>query len=283
MQNSNHGEGLSKEALFDSLGHPMRVKILEAVKGAPLSFSAIKKEVGIESSGHLTFHLDKLKGLLKVNTDGNYELTDDGKEALRLVSVFSMVGKERPEAPKKDWKKNSNIVWACALIVIVAISAVSINEMYNTALVIRNDQGKYNTWMQFWMNVDNARVNVHEAMTAVNTNDFCAARYELAVAEVYLDLVVFQSSGLIALGEDYSKLYNEGLHNIYLLKPTLSRIGESMANGSVSEGQMAFLENLSSALQFLLNSLHHETGGPYTIDDVNVNINRLKALANTTC
>jgi len=282
MQN-NRGEELSKEALFDSMGHPMRVKILEAVNSAPLSFSEIKRNVGIDSSGHLTFHLDKLKGLLKVNTEGNYELTDDGKEALRLVSVFSTMGKERPEAPKKDWKKNCSIVWACALIVVVVISAATINAAYNTALVIRNDQGKYYTWMMFWMNVDNARVNVHEAMNAVNANDFCAARYELAVAEVYLDLVVSQSSGLISLGEQYRNLYNEGLHNVHLLKPTLSRIGESMVNGSVSDGQMAFLENLASALQFLLNSLHYETGGPYTIDDVDANINRLKALANTTC
>jgi hypothetical protein len=137
--------------------------------------------------------------------------------------------------------------------------------------------------MMFWMNVDDARVNVHEAMHAVNANDFCAARYELAVAEVYLGLVVSQSSGLISLGEQYSDLYNEGLYNIHLLKPMLSRIGESMANGSVSDGQMTFLENLASALQFLLNNLHYETGGPYAIVDVDAVINRLKVLANTTC
>jgi len=282
MQN-NRGEELSKEALFDSMGHPMRVKILEAVIGDPLSFSEIKRKVGIDSSGHLTFHLDKLKGLLKVNADGNYELTDDGKEALRLVSVFSTMRKEPPDAPKKDWKKNCSIVWACALIVVVVISAATINAACNTAVVIRNDQGKYYTWMMFWMNVDDARVNVHEAMHAVNANDFCAARYELAVAEVYLDLVVSQSSGLISLGEQYSDLYNEGLYNIHLLKPMLSRIGESMANGSVSDGQMTFLENLASALQFLLNNLHYETGGPYAIVDVDAVINRLKVLANTTC
>jgi len=282
MQN-NRGEELSKEALFESMGHPMRVKILEAVNGAPLSFSEIKRNVGIDSSGHLTFHLDKLKGLLKVNTEGNYELTDDGKEALRLVSIFSTMGKERPEAPKKDWKKNCSIVWACALIVVVVTSAATINAAYNTALVIRNDQGKYYTWAQFWRNVDDARVNVHESINAVNANDLCAARYELAVAEVYLELVVFQSYGIIALGEDYSKLYNEGLHNIYLLKPTLSRIGDSMVNGSVSDGQMAFLENLASALYYLLDSMKHEDGRPYTIADLNGNLNRLKALANTTC
>ncbi|HPC28567.1 MAG TPA: hypothetical protein PKX17_07545 [Candidatus Methanomethylicus sp.] len=199
------------------------------------------------------------------------------------MSIFSTMGKERPEAPKKDWKKNCSIVWACALIVVVVTSAATINAAYNTALVIRNDQGKYYTWAQFWMNVDDARVNVHESINAVNANDLCAARYELAVAEVYLDLVVFQSYGIIALGEDYSKLYNEGLHNIYLLKPTLSGIGDSMVNGSVSDGQMAFLENLASALYYLLDSMKHEDGRPYTIADLNGNLNRLKALANTTC
>ncbi|HPC28521.1 MAG TPA: hypothetical protein PKX17_07305, partial [Candidatus Methanomethylicus sp.] len=41
-------EELSKEALFESLGHPLRIKILESVKEAPLAFSEIKRNVGRE-------------------------------------------------------------------------------------------------------------------------------------------------------------------------------------------------------------------------------------------
>ncbi len=273
---------MSTEALFDSLGHPIRVKILEALNGTPLSFSEIKRKVGIDSSGHLTFHLDKLKGLIKINTDGNYELADDGKEALRLISVFNTGVKECSE-PKKDWKQNSNVVWAAALIAIVLISAVSINGMYGTYLALRNDEGKEQTWSIFWRNVDDARIHILNSMAAVYANDLCAARYELAVAEVYLDLVIFKTEGLNQLGQDCRILCDEGIHYIYLLKPTLSTIRESMANGSVTDGQLVFLDNLASALNSLLNSMQHEEGGPFTINDVYAIINQFKALAETAC
>jgi len=39
-----------KKPFFDSLGHPLRIKILESVKEAPLAFSEIKRKVGTESS-----------------------------------------------------------------------------------------------------------------------------------------------------------------------------------------------------------------------------------------
>ncbi len=47
----------------------------------------MKRQVGIESSGHLTFHLEKLSGLISLGPDGRYGLTDDGREALRIVGV----------------------------------------------------------------------------------------------------------------------------------------------------------------------------------------------------
>jgi hypothetical protein len=46
-----------------------------------MGFSEIKKAVGIESSGHLQFHLSKLFVLIRVDDQGNYSLTDDGRGA----------------------------------------------------------------------------------------------------------------------------------------------------------------------------------------------------------
>ena len=46
------------------------------------------REVGIESSGHLSFHLGKLDHILKVTPEGAYKLTDDGREALHLAEVM---------------------------------------------------------------------------------------------------------------------------------------------------------------------------------------------------
>ena len=73
--------------LFEALGHPVRIRILQALDERPMGFAELKKAVGIESSGHLSFHLGKLEGLLKVGDAGAYSLTDEGREALRVVSV----------------------------------------------------------------------------------------------------------------------------------------------------------------------------------------------------
>ena len=75
----------SRAELFDALGHPTRIKILQVLNQRATTFSELKKEVGIESSGHLSFHLGKLNLLLRVTPEGIYELTDDGREALHLA------------------------------------------------------------------------------------------------------------------------------------------------------------------------------------------------------
>lgn len=50
----------SRAELFEALGHPTRVKILKALGERPMGFAELKREVGIESGGHLQFHLGKL-------------------------------------------------------------------------------------------------------------------------------------------------------------------------------------------------------------------------------
>ena len=77
----------SRAELFEALGHPIRIRILHALEGKPMGFAELKKATGIESSGHLSFHLTKLGGLLKAGDDGAYVLTDEGREALRVLSV----------------------------------------------------------------------------------------------------------------------------------------------------------------------------------------------------
>ena len=50
----------SRAELFEALGHPSRVKILKVLERNQLGFADLKREVGIGSSGHLQFHLNKL-------------------------------------------------------------------------------------------------------------------------------------------------------------------------------------------------------------------------------
>jgi DNA-binding transcriptional ArsR family regulator len=83
--------------LFEALGHPVRMRILEALDGEGLGFSELKRRVGLESSGHLSFHLAKLGDLLKVNEEGVYVLTGDGREALRMARTMRA-------GPDHEWK-----------------------------------------------------------------------------------------------------------------------------------------------------------------------------------
>jgi len=74
-----------RSKLFETLGHAVRMRILQCLGEEQLNFSELKRRVGIESSGHIQFHLEKLNGLIKVTPEGKYALTDEGKEALRFV------------------------------------------------------------------------------------------------------------------------------------------------------------------------------------------------------
>ena len=85
-EGENHFDA-SRAEFFEALGHPTRVRILRALEAKPMSFSELKREVGIESSGHLQFHLGKLTGLIKTDENGNYALAEDGKGALHVAQT----------------------------------------------------------------------------------------------------------------------------------------------------------------------------------------------------
>jgi len=71
--------------LFEAISHPERIKILKILEKKPTSFASLKRQLGIESSGNLDFHLKKLGKLVKVQEDGLYGLTEAGKEALLSI------------------------------------------------------------------------------------------------------------------------------------------------------------------------------------------------------
>ena len=139
LDESNGHFDSSREELFEALGHPIRIKILRALDEQPMSFTELKKEMAIDSSGHLQFHLGKLSGLIKTDAAGNYELTDDGKEALHVAQAAL-----RTEAMLKT-KENSiarpfvisilgiSIVWA---LIMVTISVELQGSAFSSVVVI---------------------------------------------------------------------------------------------------------------------------------------------------
>ena len=83
-----------------------------------MSFSELKRAVGIESSGHLQFHLGKLAGLIKTDESGNYVLTDDGRGAL-LVAQTAL----RSEVPQ-GLKRGIPTTFVLAIVAISVVWAV---------------------------------------------------------------------------------------------------------------------------------------------------------------
>ncbi len=70
--------------IFQALSHPTRVKILALLQGNDLTFSSLKHELGMESSGQLQHHLQKLSGLITDEVNGSYSLTSSGRRALQI-------------------------------------------------------------------------------------------------------------------------------------------------------------------------------------------------------
>jgi DNA-binding transcriptional ArsR family regulator len=86
-ENNDDSFSSSKAEVFEALGHPTRIRILQELASRPLAYSELKRAAGMESNGLLTFHLGKMRDLVRLNPEGNYALTDEGKEALRIVEA----------------------------------------------------------------------------------------------------------------------------------------------------------------------------------------------------
>jgi ArsR family transcriptional regulator len=125
----------TRAELFEALGHPMRVKILQALESRPMGFAELKKEVGIESSGHLEFHLRKLSGLVGTNSEGSYALTDDGKEAIRVLNLTS--GREgigaRVRSSSRGRGNHTRLFVAVLLVLLIILAGVAAYQQQQIA------------------------------------------------------------------------------------------------------------------------------------------------------
>lgn len=83
-QNSNE--------VFESVSHPLRIKILKLLSKSPMGFSQLKKTLGIESSGELSFHLNKMRSLWDKDSEGRYVLNKTGYGALEAVRSLEKHG-----------------------------------------------------------------------------------------------------------------------------------------------------------------------------------------------
>ena len=99
---------MSSNDIFEAISHPLRVEILKLLAKKPMRFADIKRELEIESSGLLDFHLKKLDNLISVDNEGFYVLSEKGFAALEAIDTIS----------KYDWQKRAYYINIALTIII---------------------------------------------------------------------------------------------------------------------------------------------------------------------
>ncbi|MBO3808409.1 MAG: winged helix-turn-helix transcriptional regulator [Candidatus Brockarchaeota archaeon] len=116
-------DSIRRAGLFDVLAHPVRIRILKVLQQEPMGFSELKRALGMESSGHLQYHLERLRDLVKQDAYGKYVISDDGREALRFTQLVEQM----------SVRKSRMLNILSLVVIVVLLSAVTIPEIHRVA------------------------------------------------------------------------------------------------------------------------------------------------------
>ena len=153
--------------LYETLAHPTRILILQTLSNHQMGFSELKRATSIESSGNLSFHLNKLSPLVKTDSEGNYGLTDEGREALRMIEASRTPHTEPgPSRPVFRLLQRRGVLAGLVLIlvVLIAVSALFGYTYVTSANTIsslnKRDSGldAYSATANATIATDNARI-----------------------------------------------------------------------------------------------------------------------------
>jgi DNA-binding transcriptional ArsR family regulator len=137
-------------AMFSSLRHPARRKILRMLSERSMTFSQMLDELGIPGS-HLTYHLENLGEFVVKMEDGKYKLSSVGE-----ASVSIMKGAE--EVPNIQTKKFSSLplrwkslfaVFIIGIVVLASLSYVqyaSFNQLSNDYTLLKAQNQQILSW-----------------------------------------------------------------------------------------------------------------------------------------
>ncbi len=82
-------EASELDVILQALAHPVRRRVIELLaENKGLSYSELMRLVGVEDSGTFGFHLRRLRGLVRKNERGDYELTGLGLRAYKLLRLL---------------------------------------------------------------------------------------------------------------------------------------------------------------------------------------------------
>lgn len=108
-----------------------------------MGFDALKRETGIESGGLLSFHLGKLSQLVKTTAEGDYALSDEGIEALRVIGTISSQEREGKVKPKVLSSGSRLKVVAVALVIaLVALGGLGLYQQQQIATLSKELSGE---------------------------------------------------------------------------------------------------------------------------------------------
>lgn len=192
----------SRAELFDALGHPVRIRILHALEDGPLGFSELRRKVGLESSGHLQFHVGKLDGLVTAATDGTYTLTDDGRDALRVVGSHP-TGYAREEATSSH--RNKVVIRRAVLASVIALVVLlaSLTGVVYWQMTSRLDtQQREITNLQGLLGLTGTHVDTIDSSTrlrlTVSVNSSVTATNQTVAIGVYISNLLTRSNNITA-------------------------------------------------------------------------------------
>jgi len=116
---------MQQAEVFDALGHPTRVVILRALSEGSAGFAELKKKTGIESSGHLLHHLNKLDGLVKTDEYGKYCLTEQGKDALLSLQTVEKVADLKANRKAANYLEHAETILKGLFVAFAALLVLS--------------------------------------------------------------------------------------------------------------------------------------------------------------
>ena len=124
--------------LFDALGHPTRIAVLNALNERPLGFSELKRKLSIDSSGHLLHHLNKLDDLIKTDEHGKYCLSDQGRDALFVIKTVEWASKPKVKEVSARIINKSKRTAAILLVAFILVT-IPLTNFYLAAVRENNE------------------------------------------------------------------------------------------------------------------------------------------------
>jgi parallel beta-helix repeat protein len=216
----------SEAEVFEALGHPTRIRLLQILAEKPLAFSGLKRAAGLESNGLLTFHLGRLRGLVRSDADGSYVLTDEGREALRMIEATRAPHSESwpPRVVFHPFKQRALVVGLVLLIVgLIFVGAFLGNAYVNGANTISSLRER------------NSNLEAHSSIAnaTIATDNAEIAAYGVRIQELQANL----SSLLLQISQYNSTIQSMG-GQVKLLETQVASLKSQVSSLRAGCGQV---------------------------------------------